>query len=293
MTLGVPVLRGGPLLQGGRFRGLPELLWGLAVQEVPGHLEGEETVTTPHRDTAVSGAPPITPGAGTPPRAVIIPSTNIYWDLAGALRPHKKQTPPCHQLDVPVGVTSEPLEAGGADSAMLSRNSRSSDVSLLPGGAGDARYPRQAFESRQTDSRLPLETQSTEKPVTLRAEVRGLSDLGVHSGELFCYLWLGPRRRLLRTPQCSGQSPSRRMTGPKCPYDGSRERLPPTLPGTSGCFPPPLPTGHALHVETQDTHGQQHRRKAGTNDSSATTQGCVLPHVTGYFLADATSHKTC
>ena len=166
-------------------------------------------MTTPHRDTAVSGAPPITPGAGTPPRAVIVPSTNIHWGPAGALHPHKKQTPPCHQPNVPVGVTSEALEAGGADSAVLSGNSRSSDVSLLPGGAGDARYPRQAFESRQTDSRLPLETGSTEKPVTLRAEVHGLSDLAVHSGELFCYLWLGPRRRLLRTPQYSGQSPSR------------------------------------------------------------------------------------
>lgn len=55
MTLGVPVLRGGPLLQEGRFRGLPELLWGLAIQEVPGHLDGEETVTTSHRDMAVSG----------------------------------------------------------------------------------------------------------------------------------------------------------------------------------------------------------------------------------------------
>lgn len=90
------------MLQGGRSRGLPELLWGLAIQEVPGHLDGEETVATSHRDTAVSGAPPITPGAGTPPRVVITPSTNIYWDLAGALRPHKKQIPPCHQPDVPV-----------------------------------------------------------------------------------------------------------------------------------------------------------------------------------------------
>ena len=39
---------------------------------------------------------------------------------------------------------------------MLSRNSRSSNVSLLPRGAGDARYPGQAFESRQTNSRLAL-----------------------------------------------------------------------------------------------------------------------------------------
>ena len=55
---------------------------------------------------------------------------------------------------------SEPLEAWGADGAVLSRNARSSDVSLLPGGARDARYPRQAFESRQTDSRLALETEA-------------------------------------------------------------------------------------------------------------------------------------
>lgn len=67
---------------------------------------------------------------------------------------------------------------------MLSRNSRSSNVSLLPRGAGDARYPGQAFESRQTNSRLALETRSTEKPVTLRAEVCGMSHLACTWGAL-------------------------------------------------------------------------------------------------------------
>lgn len=93
MTLGVPVLRGGPLLQGGRFRGLPELLWGLEIQVVLGHLDGEERVTTRTGARPCRGAAPTTPGAGKPSRVLIIHSTNIYWGLVGALRPHEKQAP--------------------------------------------------------------------------------------------------------------------------------------------------------------------------------------------------------
>lgn len=37
-TLVVPVLQGGPLLQGGRFQERPELLWDLVIQVVLGHL---------------------------------------------------------------------------------------------------------------------------------------------------------------------------------------------------------------------------------------------------------------
>ena len=67
------------MLQGGRFQGLPELLWGLEIQVVLGHLDGEETVTTRTGARPCRGAAPTTPGTGKLSRVLIIHSANIYW----------------------------------------------------------------------------------------------------------------------------------------------------------------------------------------------------------------------
>lgn len=54
MTLVVPVFQGGPSLQGDLFQGLLGLLWDLAIQEVLGHLDGEEIVNKLHGDHSMS-----------------------------------------------------------------------------------------------------------------------------------------------------------------------------------------------------------------------------------------------
>lgn len=48
--LAVPVSRGGPSIQGDQLQELQELLWDLVIQEVLGHLDGEETVSKLHGD---------------------------------------------------------------------------------------------------------------------------------------------------------------------------------------------------------------------------------------------------
>lgn len=50
MTPVAPVFQGGPSLQGALFQELPELLWDLVIQEVLGHLDGEEIVNKLHEE---------------------------------------------------------------------------------------------------------------------------------------------------------------------------------------------------------------------------------------------------
>lgn len=166
---------------------------------------------------------------------------------------------------------------------MLSRNSRSSDVSLLPGGAGDARYPGQAFESRQTNSRLALETSSTGKPVTLRAEVCGLSHLACTWGALL----LSVARAMEEAPK----DPAALSAVPITTNSWAQMSLSRKLRAAAAHPPWGLHVAFflhsrkdTLHTETQDALGQQPRREAEKSDSSAETRRRVLPHVPWCFL---------
>lgn len=63
MILGAPVLQGGPWLQGALFRGLPVLLWDLAIQEVLGHLDREEVMCIPPGHITGATAPTTHPNS--------------------------------------------------------------------------------------------------------------------------------------------------------------------------------------------------------------------------------------
>lgn len=196
------------MLQGGRFQGLPALLWGLAIQEVPGHLDGEETATTSHKDTAVSGRSTHHTRSREAVQGSHHSFNNHLRDLAGALRPQDKQAPSLP----PAGFARKtlplsPWRPGGPMAPCSPGTPGPPTFPFSPGVPGMPGIPGRPLSPGRPIPGSPWRPKHREAGDPLSRGLWAVTP-GVHSGSSSA-IWLGPWRRRLRTPQCSGQSLSR------------------------------------------------------------------------------------